>query len=222
VEAEGVAEGAIRAEGGSGAVVEARDPAPEDHSPPPPHTPDQTSATAQVLERLKAIEDQLGEHGRRAAHREAVIDRLHAENQELRGGLRRTILDPAVGDLIRLFDALSREARRLQEQDSNAAAVSGGLIRSFAGDVELILDRCGIEAFGGDLGDPYRTGEHHAVSVLATADPERDGTLAEVVAVGFREREHGRVRRPLQARFYRYQPAAESAGEPDEATPTSE
>jgi molecular chaperone GrpE (heat shock protein) len=196
VDAEGVAEGAIRAEGETGVV--------------------------QVLERLKAIEDQLGEHGQRAAHREAVIDRLHAENQELRGGLRRTILEPAVGDLIRLFDALSREARRLQEHDGEPAAVSGDLIRSFAGDVELILDRCGLESFAADVGDPYRTGEHHAVSVLPTDDPERDGTVAELVAVGFREREPGRVRRPLQARFYRYRPADERAGKPDQERPTSE
>lgn len=208
-----MAEGVIRVEGGTGALVEAEEPPPEDPSQPSPETSEQSATLAQVTERLGAIEDQLLQHSRRAAHREAVIDRLHGENQELRGGLRRTILDPAVGDLIRLFDALSREARRLQEQDGAAGTASGELMRSFAGDVELILDRCGIESFTADLGDPYRTGEHHAVSVLPTDDPERDGTLAEVVAVGFREREQGRVRRPLQARFYRYRAAAEPPGE---------
>jgi molecular chaperone GrpE len=218
MEAERMAEGVIGAEGGTGALVEAGEPPPEDHAEPSPQPTEQTVPLAEVAERLGAIEDQLLEHGRRAAHREAVIDRLHAENQELRGGLRRTILDPAVGDLIRLFDALSREARRLQEQDGDA---SGELMRSFAGDVGLILDRCGIESFTADPGDPYRTGEHHAISVLQTDEPERDGTLAEVVAVGFREREQGRVRRPLQARFYRYRAAVEAGGHPDQERPTT-
>src|SRR5207245_1888097 len=63
----------------------------------------------QLLERLTAVEDQLGEFHRRSAHREAVIDRLHAENQELRAGLWRAILEPAVADLIRLHDGLGRE-----------------------------------------------------------------------------------------------------------------
>jgi molecular chaperone GrpE len=222
MEAERMAEGVIRADGGTGALVEAGEPPPEDHSEPSPQATEQTVTLAEVAERLGAIEDQLLENSRRAAHREAVIDRLHAENQALRGGLRRSILDPAVGDLIRLFDALSREARRLQEQDGDAGRMSSELMRSFAGDVELILDRCGIESFTADPGDPYRTGEHHAISVLQTGDPEREGTLAEVVAVGFREREQGRVRRPLQARFYRYGAAAEAAGHPDQEKPTTE
>ena len=79
-----------------------------------------------------------------------------------------------------------------------------------------------IESFTADPGDPYRTGEHHAISVLQTDDPERDGTLADVVAVGFRERAQGRVRRPLQARFYRYRAAVEAGGHPDQEKPATE
>jgi molecular chaperone GrpE (heat shock protein) len=222
MEAESTAPGVIRTEGGTGGLIEAQESPPEGHGEVSTDALDQISTLAQVVERLRAIEDQLREHGRRAAHREAVIDRLHAENQELRAGLRRTILDPVVGDLIRLFDALSREARRLQGQDGDTTAISGGLIHSFAGDVELILDRCGIESFSADPGDRYRTGEHHAISVLPADNPERDGTLAELVSVGFRERDQGRVRRPLQGRFYRYRAAAEPAGHPDAEKPTTE
>jgi molecular chaperone GrpE len=152
-----------------------------------------------VLERLAAIEAQLAEFNRRASHREAVIDRLHAENQELRSGVRRAILEPAVVDLIRLHDGLCREAGRVADE------VTAGLVSSFAGDVELILDRCGLELFTAEPGDPYRPGEHRPVAVVATKDRKRDNTIAEVVSPGFREREGSRVRRPAQVRVHRHQ-----------------
>jgi molecular chaperone GrpE (heat shock protein) len=152
-----------------------------------------------VLERLAAIEAQLAEFNRRASHREAVIDRLHAENQELRSGVRRAILEPAVVDLIRLHDGLCREAGRAADE------VTAGLVSSFACDVELILDRCGLELFTAEPGDPYRPGEHRPVAVVATEDHERDNTIAEVVSPGFRERDGSRVRRPAQVRVHRHQ-----------------
>jgi molecular chaperone GrpE len=164
-----------------------------------------------VLQRLSQVEAQLAEFNRRSAHREGVIDHLHAENQELRAGLRRSILEPAVADLIRLHDGLGREAARLPETDVAT------LLRSFGADVELTLDRCGLEAFTAETGEPYRRGEHRALAVIPVADPEWDDRVADVVAVGFRDRETGRIRRPLVARFYQYrapQPEAPATVEP--------
>lgn len=165
----------------------------------------------QVLDRLADIKRQLDEFHRRSAHREAVIDRLHEENQELRTGLQRLVLDPVVADLIRLHGALAREAARLDGQPPTAGA-AGALLGSFATDVELILDRCGVEPFSTSPGDPYRPGEHEPLGTVPTADADRHNTLVEVLAVGFRERDSGRVRRPVQARFHRYQepPAADA------------
>ena len=62
--------------------------------------------------RLDKIEAQLTEFHRRSAHRESVIDQLHEENQRLRTGMGRLILEPVVTDLIRLHDQLVREVRR--------------------------------------------------------------------------------------------------------------
>jgi len=152
-----------------------------------------------VLERVAAIEAQLAEFNRRASHREAVIDRLHAENEELRAGVQRAILEPAVVDLIRLHEGLCREAGRAADE------IAAGLVGSFAGDVEVILDRCGLELFTAEPGDPYRPGEHRPVAVVATGDRDRDGTIAEVVSPGFRERDGGRVRRPVQVRVHRHE-----------------
>lgn len=173
-----------------------------------------------VLERLAGLEAKVDEFQQRSAHRESVIDRLHEENQELRSGVRRAILEPAVTDLIRLHDALAREADRLKAQGPDTGA-STAMMESFAGDVELILDRCGVEPFGAGPGDPYRPGDHRPVGVVPTDDPDQDNTIAELVAVGFRERDSNKVRRPLHARFHQYREAADSVS-PDQPAPAAD
>jgi molecular chaperone GrpE (heat shock protein) len=161
----------------------------------------------EVLEELAGrfglVEEQLTEFHRRSAHRESVIDRLHEENQQLRGGISKAILNPVVADLIRLYDQISREARRLR-----AAGEDERLIWSFADDIEMILDRCGIETFSAAPGDPFDRDRHRPLEVVTCADESRHNTVAEVTAAGFADRETGRVRRPVQARFYQYVPAS--------------
>jgi molecular chaperone GrpE len=164
------------------------------------------AALAGLAARVGAVEGQLAEFHRRAAHREAVIDRLHEENQQLRGGLGRIILEPVVADLIRLYDQLSRESQRLESNAGN-----GQLMRSFADEVLLILDRCGIEVFSAEPGEAFQPERHRPLGVVPCADEARHNTVAEVLTAGFAERDSGRVRRPVQARFHRYVPAGDDA-----------
>jgi molecular chaperone GrpE (heat shock protein) len=171
------------------------------------------AALAGLASRLAKVEEQLAEFHRRAAHRELVIDRLHEENTELRSGLSRIILEPVVADLIRLYDQLDRESRRLESNAENWQ-----LMRSFADDVALILDRCGIEVFSAEPGEPFQADRHRPLAVVPCDDQARHNTVAEVLAAGFAERESGRVRRPVQARFHRYIPTAGAAGHDDDAS----
>jgi molecular chaperone GrpE len=180
----------------------------------------QTAESAALIERLAAIDARLGALNERAAHREAVIDRLHQEKEELRRGERRLLLEPVVADLIRLHDSLTREVARARGAEEQAHAE---LLRSFADDVETMLDRCGIDTLTVEPGAHHSVHEHRVVGVLPTDAPELHNTIAEVVGLGFRERDSGRVRRPLLARFHRFGLAgndgpAEPAGIPDLAT----
>jgi molecular chaperone GrpE len=152
-----------------------------------------------VAGRLDKVEAQLTEFHRRSAHRESVIDRLHEENQRLQGGIGRIILEPVVTDLIRFYDQLDREVRRL-EADGHESR----LLWSFADDIVQILDRCGIEAFSAEPGDPFQRDRHRPLAVVPCDDESRHNTVAEVVAIGFLERETGRIRRPVKARVYQY------------------
>ena len=83
-------------------------------------------------------------------------------------GSARLILEPVVADLIRLYDQLAREVRRL-----DAAGQDRRLIRSFAEDVGQILDRCGIEVFSAEPGDPFERDRHRAAGRGACDDQSR-------------------------------------------------
>ena len=162
----------------------------------------------ELADRLSQVGEQLAEFHRRSAHRESVIDRLHEENQQLRSGFGRLILDPVVTDLIRLYDQLTREGRHLESGERDAH-----MIWSFAEDVLQILDRCGIEAFSAEPGDPFTRDRHRPLAVVPCDDESRHNTVAEIVAIGFTERDTGRIRRPVQARFYQYT-GGEDGGSP--------
>jgi molecular chaperone GrpE len=151
--------------------------------------------------RLGQVEEQLAEFHRRSAHRESVIDRLHEENQQLHGGISRAVLDPVVADLIRLYDQVDREVRRLRAEGQDER-----LLWSFGDDIAQILDRCGIEIYSAEPGDPFDRDRHRPLAVVACLDESWHNTVAEVVTVGFAERDSGRVRRPVQARFHQYTP----------------
>jgi len=159
-----------------------------------------------LAERFASVEEQLAEFHRRSAHRESIIDQLHEENQQLRTGISKAILDPVVADLIRLYDQVDREARRLR-----AAGQDERLLSSFADDIALILDRCGIEVYSAEPGDRFDRDRHRPLAVVTCTDESRHNTVAEAVTAGFADRETGRVRRPVQARFFQYTPAREPA-----------
>ncbi len=167
---------------------------------------------AELAARLDTVERRLAEFHQRAAHRESVIDWLHEENQRLRAGFGRMVLEPVVADLIRLYDQLDREVSRL-----DTGGQDGQLMRSFAEDVAEILDRCGIEVFSAEVGDPFERGRHHPVGVVACDDESRHNTVAEVVAAGFFDRDADRIRRPVRARFHQHPPGSEAGPAPDTA-----
>lgn len=172
-------------------------------------------ALGDLVSRLGKVEEQLAEFHRRAAHREAIIDRLHEENQRLSEGLGRAFLEPVIADLIRLHDQLSREVRRLKANGEDPR-----LLWSFAEDVAQILDRYGVEAFSAEPGEKFERGRHRALAVVPCADESQHNTVAEVVAVGFTDRETGRIRRPAHARVFQYSAGPGTAGQAPSTAPS--
>ncbi|WP_020380397.1 nucleotide exchange factor GrpE [Nocardiopsis lucentensis] len=185
---------------------DARPPHPTDTSDPVVPGPD-ASATVPVpgwdrlFARLTALDERLAGLDERARHRESVIDRLHAENQELKSGERRAVLDPVITDLIHLYEQLDRESCGLRERDEGRLA---DLLASLADDALLALERVGVELVEAEAGDPFQSDLHRPLSTVDDPDPERAHTVARVVSHGFRDAATGRVRRKVQAHFFRH------------------
>ncbi|WP_239136916.1 nucleotide exchange factor GrpE [Sphaerisporangium rufum] len=131
-----------------------------------------------------AVAAAAGREHERAAHREQVIDRLHAESQTLRRGLLEEALTPVRAALYRLHDTVAREAARWSSPEPPEAGLAGPLLAAIADEVAEVLGRTGAERLAVAAGDAYDAARHRPAGTEQVA-PESDGTVVRVVAEGF-------------------------------------
>jgi molecular chaperone GrpE (heat shock protein) len=86
------------------------------------------------------------------------------------------------------------------------------LLESFAATVEEMLERCGVAVLPGEVGAAFTPSHQQVAAVVEIDDPERDGTVAEVVQDGYAEIDGGKVVIPARIRLHRYVPTAGQAG----------
>ncbi|WP_433472898.1 nucleotide exchange factor GrpE [Spirillospora sp. CA-142024] len=145
---------------------------------------------AEMKDALAGLTARLDREHERAAHREAVIDRLHEENQRLRRGELQAMLEPVRAALYRLHDQARRESGRLaapgpaEPPDPEQTAL---LLAAVADDVADALARLGVERFTVEPGAPYDAARHRPVAVTPVDDPLRDGTVTAVQSDGFEQ-----------------------------------
>lgn len=151
-----------------------------------------------------AVEDvrrELKNEGDRAAARERIIDRLHEDNQRLRAGDRQLVLRPILSDVQRLRNDLLRQAASVPA-DISADAVAA-LLRSYAQEAELTLERGGVAVLHPAPGDAFDPGRMRPQSVQAAPGPEQDGTVAELIADGYFETVTQKVLSPATVKVYK-------------------
>lgn len=145
---------------------------------------------AEVRDALAGLTARLDREHERAVHREAVIDRLHEENQRLRRGELRAMLEPVRAALYRLHDQARRESCRLSAADLTDPPdprQTALLLEAVADDVADALARLGVERFTVEPGVPYDASRHRPVAVTPVDDPLRDGTVTAVQSDGFEQ-----------------------------------
>jgi hypothetical protein len=164
-----------------------------------------------IMSALGEIRVELAREHERAAARERVIDRLHEENQRLRTGEYRALVRPLVTDLQSLRNDLLRQGAGLTGPVTPEAAAS--LLASFAYSIELTLERVGVQVLRVEPGMALQPGVHRAVGVVATTDPDLDGTVAAAVADGYLDVATARPLTPVSVTVHRFtEPPAEPAG----------
>ncbi|WP_190818077.1 nucleotide exchange factor GrpE [Saccharopolyspora pogona] len=178
---------------------------PEESGEPLPDAP--PDPVAQLAEAVAALTEQVREHHERAAAREGVIDKLHAEVERLRAGEQNLVLRPITKDLQNLRKDLLHQARLLPAEIGRQQVVD--LFESFALSAEQALERCGSAPIRPEIGAEFAPREHRAIKVLPADDPAQHERIAVVVSDGYLDTTTDRVTVPARVHVYRW--SAETA-----------
>ncbi|MGH3647247.1 MAG: nucleotide exchange factor GrpE [Micromonosporaceae bacterium] len=169
----------VQSDSGSGA---AKAPADRDQADEPAGHTVLLAELGALRDAVKLLSDR--EH-ERAQHREAVIDRLHAENQALRRNELETMLEPVRMGLYRLYDLARREGERFSGSQPPAAEHAGPLLSAIAEEVAEVLARTGVEPYAADPGEPYDSARHRPMETADVTDPALDGAVTRTLGTGF-------------------------------------
>jgi molecular chaperone GrpE (heat shock protein) len=140
---------------------------------------------SEVRDALARLTKQLEREHQRAAHREAVIDRLHQENQELRRGELQSMLEPIRTALYRLHDLARQGSDRWSAPAPPEPKDAADLLAAVADEVADALARTGVERFSVEPGEPYDATRHRPVAVEPVTDPALAGAVVAVRTHGF-------------------------------------
>lgn len=186
---------------GDGGTVEqgATEPVPDGPAAPDPVA--ETSHLERIDATLAALAHRMELEADRAAFRERVIDRLHADVERLRAVERTGLLRPVVTDLCRLRNDLLRQAATVPHQLTGAQVAT--LLGSFADVVEQALERCGVAVVQPVPGSAFAAGRQQVVSHVDVEEPALDGTVAAVVQDGYAEIDGGKVVAPARITLHR-------------------
>jgi molecular chaperone GrpE (heat shock protein) len=159
-----------------------------------PDAPDEGTGDglASLREQIAALESRVDDlvaaaarDQERAAFRESVIDRLHAENQTLRRGELDAMFQPVRDGVVALHDLARRAAGQYRRTDQPTADRGAALLDAVAEEAADVLSRLGvsrIDPVAGEVFDPVR---HRGVGTAAAEHPWQDSTVADVSATGF-------------------------------------
>ena len=163
--------------------------------------------SAEVAGELAGLRAEVARGHERAAAREHIIDRLHDENERLRAGERQLLLRPVLTDLQRLRHELLRDSARLP--GSFTAEQAGELLRSYARNLELTLERGGVRVVSPEPGAAYDPATQRVSGVVPTEEPDRDATVAEVVLDGYYDVQAERTVLAAAVRVHQFVPVSD-------------
>jgi molecular chaperone GrpE len=169
---------------------------------PEPHSQFTKEAIQSLTEQVAKLSVLLEEANGLSRERERIIDRLHQENQQLRGGEIWQALTPLLRDLVRLYDDLNQTEQRYQECGDTDGKEVARDFAAFRDSVEDLLYRQGIERYDVPEATTFNSKEHKALGVISTVEERLDRSIARIVRSGFRT--DSRIIRILEAEVYRF------------------
>lgn len=150
------------------------------------------AALAMLGEAITELRLALEASRRTEQHQRELLDKLHDERQTLREAEQRRSRDPVVRELIQASDTFLRTGRQWSARTdvaSETAEQVHQVLEDAADDVQLILERQGVERFTPEPGEKFDRSVAKATGSRTTDDPARDGQIAEVLKAGYRQDE---------------------------------
>ena len=144
-----------------------------------------------VEEALRALTIEVAKYHDRASHRESVIDKLHADLEQVRKGERRGLLRPLLAGAARLRDDLLRQSSTLP--DDFDAQRARKLLTTYADMVELLLLDHGVDVQEPAVGTAFDPRRQRVLATRGTSDHHMVNTVAEVVRGGYIDADSGIV-----------------------------
>jgi molecular chaperone GrpE (heat shock protein) len=178
-----------------------------------PQAEEPLESLVELGKELARLTEETARYHARAERREAVIDTMHAELEQLRRGERRSLLRPLVTEMCRTRDDLLRQADTLPEDfDRDHAA---DLLRNFAASLEYTLEDNGVDSFEPEVGEAFDARQHRVTGKSPIADESLVGTVESVVAPGYRDTEAGTVISAARVVVHVAQAGESGDGEPE-------
>jgi molecular chaperone GrpE (heat shock protein) len=115
-----------------------------------------------------------------------LIDRLHSHNEELRRGPFERMTEPIFRDLIKLLEDYRRLGLSWAARESAAPADVGQVFVDIAEDIDMLLERYGVEQVSPEPGTPFDRREHRAIATTPTTDAVQDATVQSTRSPGYR------------------------------------
>jgi molecular chaperone GrpE (heat shock protein) len=144
-----------------------------------------TAELGEIGSALAALTEAVDRETERAAHREAIIDRLHEDNQLLRRGELEAMYEPVRSTLYRLHDMVKRESEHWAAPQPPDPAHIAPLLSAVADEIAEALARSGVERFTVRPGDLYDASRHRPVAAEPVDTPKLDGTVVRARTDGF-------------------------------------
>lgn len=119
-------------------------------------------------------------------HKDAIIDKLHAENQSYKNDLLKKTVMPFVNEIIFLIDAYSTLHRKHSETDISEIDTAK-LLKQFGdipNDLEELLNKNGIESFSVE-NETTDFSKQKIIKTVPTSQQEKDKTVCERFKKGF-------------------------------------
>ncbi|MBP2417198.1 nucleotide exchange factor GrpE [Microlunatus capsulatus] len=134
---------------------------------------------------LAAIRAELVALRSETQHVNAILDRLHAENEQLRRGEADRQLQPIFRDLIKLADDWQSMGKSWSGRESATPDDVVSKCLGMAEDAALILERHGVDLDEPEPGDVFDRRRHRALASVSTEDPSVAGRVKEVRRPGY-------------------------------------